>query len=236
MDEMTRLGSAPPSGIGEILVSCRAFAEYRAMFALTERDLELELLDCPGGAAEFTAVTGGRACDPLYGLAPDALLARAAADRRRAESYVQAHPEEYEWSFFAGLDDYRAQRDAALAAFAHDYATHPERYVEASLPELPFADEAFGLALCSHLLFAFADRLDLAFHVAAIAELTRVASREARIYPVFAMGSRPSLDLAPLRAELAARGIGAELVGVDYRFQRGEPVMLVCRRLNRSAP
>ena len=226
--ESARLGSAPPSGIGEVLVSCRSFDEYRAMFALTDAELGLALLDCPGGAAGFAAVTGAHACDPLYGLEPERLVARAQADRRRAEAYVRAHPEEYAWSFFAGLDDYRARRGAALTAFARDYEAHRDRYVEASLPELPFADDAFDLALSSHLLFAFADRLDLEFHVAAIEELTRVA-QEARIFPVFAMGSGPRLDLTPLRAALAARGIGAELVAVDYRFQRGEPAMLVAR-------
>ncbi len=232
------LGSATPSGIGEILVSCRTFDEYRAMFALSDEDLGLALLDCPGGAAGFTAVAGARAqaCDPLYGLESEPLVARAQADRRRAERYVREHPDEYAWSFFAGLPDYRAQRGAALAAFARDYETHRDRYVQASLPVLPFGDDAFDLVLSSHLLFAFADRLDRDFHLAAITEMTRVASREVRIFPVFAMGARPRLDLEPLRTELAARGIATELVEVEYQFQRGEPAMLVCRPLRRSAP
>ena len=230
-----RLGSATPSGIGDVLVSCRSFDEYRAMFALTDSDLGLALLDCPGGAAGFTAVAAAagarvQACDPLYGWEPERLVARAAADRRRAERYVREHPGEYAWTFFAGLSDYRARRGTALAAFARDYETHRDRYVPASLPELPFADDAFDLALSSHLLFAFADRLDLDFHVAAISELTRVASQGARIFPVFAMGSGPRLDLSPLRAKLEGHGIDTQLAGVDYQFQRGEPAMLVCRR------
>jgi hypothetical protein len=230
MSETAHLGSATPSGIGDVLVSCRAFDEYRTMFALTDAELGLSLLDCPGGAAGFTAVVGGRACDPIYAWDRERLLARAADDRRRAEAYVREHPDEYEWSFFAGLDDYRTRRGAALEAFAHDHATHPERYVPAALPDLPFAEDEFDLVLSSHLLFAFADRFDLDFHAAAIKEMTRVAARGARIFPVFAMGSRPRLDLFPLRAALASNGISTELVAVDYRFQRGEPLMLTCRR------
>jgi hypothetical protein len=220
-----------PDDVGDYLISARSFDEYRAMFALSDDDLGLALLDCPGGAAGFTAVAGARvqACDPLYELAPEALVARAEADRRRAERYVREHPGEYEWTFFSGLADYRERRGAALAAFARDYRAHRGRYVPASLPVLPFADDAFELVLSSHLLFAFADRLDLDFHLASITEMTRVASRGVRIYPVFAMGAAPRLDLGPLRAELAARGITTDLVGVDYRFQRGEPAMLVCR-------
>lgn len=33
-----------------MLVSARSFDEYRAMFALTDRDLDQRILDCPGGA------------------------------------------------------------------------------------------------------------------------------------------------------------------------------------------
>lgn len=239
-ESTAQLGSAASSGIGEVLVSCRSFDEYRAMFALTDQDLALALLDCPGGAAGFTAAAAAegahvQACDPLYGSEPERLVARAAADRRRAERYVREHPDEYAWTFFAGIPDYRAQRGAALAVFARDYETHRDRYVQASLPVLPFGDDAFDLVLSSHLLFAFADRLDLDFHLAAITEMTRVASRGARIFPVFAMGSGPRLDLSPLRAELDRRGIGTQLVAVDYEFQRGEPAMLVCHRTPTSS-
>jgi hypothetical protein len=233
MSRHDHLGAATPSGIGEVLVSCRSFDEYRAMFALTDQDLGRALLDCPGGAAGFTAAAAAtaarvQACDPLYDSAPDELLARATADRGRAERYVREHPGEYEWTFFEGLADYRARRGSALAAFARDYRTHRDRYVAASLPTLPFGDDAFDLVLSSHLLFAFADRLDLDFHRAAITEMTRVAAHGVRIFPVFAMGSGPRLDLEPLRTQLAADGIATQLVGVDYQFQRGEPVMLVC--------
>lgn len=233
--ESGRLGAAAPSGIGELLVSSRSLEEYRAMFALTDHDLGLRLLDCPGGAAGFTAAatTAGarvQACDPIYGLDPEEMVSRAEADLRRAERYVRGHPDEYEWTFFASIADYRAQRGASLAAFARDYERNRSRYVPASLPALPFGNDAFDLVLSSHFLFAFADRLDLDFHVAAIVEMTRVAAGGVRIYPVFAMGSGPRLDLDPLGAELAALGIVTRLVGVDYQFQRGEPVMMVCRR------
>ena len=177
-ESTAQLGSAASSGIGEVLVSCRSFDEYRAMFALTDQDLALALLDCPGGAAGFTAAAAAegahvQACDPLYGSEPERLVARAAADRRRAERYVREHPDEYAWTFFAGIPDYRAQPGAALAVFARDYETHRDRYVQASLPVLPFGDDAFDLVLSSHRLFAFADRLDLDFHLAAITEMMR---------------------------------------------------------------
>jgi hypothetical protein len=239
-DGRAALGAARPSGIGDLLVSSRSFAEYQRMFALTDRDFAGRILDCPGGAAGFTAeatAAGGtvRACDPVYDSDPDQLARRAESELRRAGDYVQQHPDEYEWSFFDRPDDYYARRRASAALFIADYREHRERYVTASLPVLPFPEGAFDLVLCSHFLFSYADRFDLAFHAAAIVELVRVSTGAVRIYPVFPMGSGPLLDLAPLEAILADQGISEQristtLVEVDYQFQRGEPVMLECRR------
>ncbi len=64
-------GTVDTSGIGQMLVSSRSLAECRAMFALTKQDLAGSMLDCPAGAASFTAevnAAGGdaTACDPIY--------------------------------------------------------------------------------------------------------------------------------------------------------------------------
>jgi len=57
------------------------------------------------------------------------------------------------------LERRRTLRESALDAFSTDRQS-PHRYVPAQLPELPFADNAFDLALCSHLLFTWSDVLD----------------------------------------------------------------------------
>ncbi|HVX46890.1 MAG TPA: methyltransferase domain-containing protein [Mycobacteriales bacterium] len=228
------LGAARPSGIGEILVSSRSFAEYRSMFRLTDSDLRQRILDCPGGASGFTAgaVAAGaaaRACDPLYGIPAEELSGVIAANRRRAQAYIRAHPDEYEWKFFADPDDYEREREESAQAFVTDYRARSQRYVAAALPRLPFPDDSFDLVLCSHLLFAYADRFELGFHLDAIRELMRVCSGEVRIFPLFSMGARPQLDLEPLVTALAAEGFRTDRVEVDYRFQRGEPFILVCK-------
>jgi SAM-dependent methyltransferase len=230
-----RVGTAAPTGIGEVLFSSRSYREYRAMFALTDAELAGRLLDCPGGAADFTATATAigadvYACDPAYVARPAELDARSLADLHRARCYVEAHPEEYTWSFFADLDTYGTERAASRAAFVAHYAHHRERYLAAQLPDLPFVDGAFDLVLCSHLLFSWADRLDLDFHEAAITEMTRVGAA-ARIFPTFAMGADPVLDLDPLLCRLRRQGIAAKFCPVDYLFQRGQPLMLeVARR------
>jgi hypothetical protein len=226
--------AVPDSGIGAVLVSARSLAEYRAMFALSDAALRRRLLDCPGGAASLTAevnVAGGdaTACDPAYAhTSADELVAHAHADADRGNRYVRAHPEQYRWDFFADPDDHQRSRSAAITRFAADRRAHPERYVPGELPRLPFTDNAFDLTLSSHLLFSYADRLDLVFHRDGIGELMRVTRNELRIFPLVAMGavSYPYLD--QLLAQLANHGITTRVADVDYEFQAGGNQMLVC--------
>ncbi|MGH3587025.1 MAG: hypothetical protein ACRDQ0_11955, partial [Pseudonocardia sp.] len=96
------------------------------------------------------------------------------------------------------------------------------------LPDLPLASASVDLALCSHLLFTWYDELDVAWHRRAIAELARVARREARIFPVVVQGTgEPVPFLDGLRAELRAAGHPSHVRDVPYRFQRGPNRMLV---------
>ncbi|MGH3770978.1 MAG: methyltransferase domain-containing protein [Pseudonocardiaceae bacterium] len=234
--ELSRTADAavPDSGIGVMLVSARSLDEYRAMFTLSDAALRRRLLDCPGGAASFTAevnATGGdaRACDPIYAhLSAEELAARARADTDCGNSYVRAHPEQYRWSFFTDPDDHQRSRNGAVTRFTADWRAHPERYVLGELPRLPFADDTFDLVLSSHLLFSYADRLDLAFHRDSIGELMRVTRDELRIFPLMAMGavSYPYFD--QLLTQLADQGITTQVIDVDYEFQVGGNQMLVC--------
>src|SRR5215469_1021562 len=62
------------------------------------------------------------------------------------------------------------------------------RYVDAQLPTLPFADQSFDHALCSHFLFLFlySAQLGEKFHRAAMLEMCRIA-RESRVFPLLAL-------------------------------------------------
>lgn len=228
----------PDSGIGEVLMSSRGLAEYRAMFALTDADLAGSILDCPGGASSATAeicAGGGKAiaCDPVYGrgLITDQLAQLTQAETDRGNTYVREHPDQYRWTFFTDPDDHHRSRSRAGQLFAHDYRDHPQRYVAGSLPHLPFPTASFDLALSSHLLFSYADRLSAAFHHQALTELVRVARTEARIFPLVAMGSNP-YDVTDLLVALRGEGIIGDVVDVDYEFQAGGNQMLVCRRVS----
>ncbi|WP_006247627.1 methyltransferase domain-containing protein [Mycolicibacterium tusciae] len=224
----------PDSGIGEVLVSSRSLAEYRAMFALSDTDLRAVILDCPGGAASATAeinAAGGnaRAVDPLYGrgLTTVQLAGLTQAETDRGNAYVRAHPEQYRWTFFTDADHHHSSRSQAGQRFARDYEDNPGHYIAAQLPDLPFPSGAFDLVLSSHLLFSYADRLTPQFHRDAIAELVRLARVEVRIFPLVAMGSLP-YDLDRLLHALRPVGITSRVIDVDYEFQAGGNQMLVC--------
>lgn len=220
-----------------MLVSCRSLAEYRAMFGLTADDLRSRVLDCPGGASSFTAEIVGAggdatACDPIYATAtPDELASLALAEIDRGNSYVRAHPDGFVWTFFADPDAHRTTRRAAARIFAAHLGAGSGHYVAAALPELPFDDRAFDLVLSSHLLFSYADRLDLDFHHRAIAEMVRVARREVRLYPLVPVGEEAAYSqLEQLLSKLDQDGIRAHTTEVSYEFQRGARHMLVCTR------
>lgn len=216
--------------IGEMLVSCRSLAEYRGMFGLSDADLAGRVLDCPGGAASAVADlralgVDALACDPLYGTGAD-LAARARNEVDRAAQYVADHPDEYVWTWFRDPTDYVEHRRASAERFVAHHAAEPARYVRGTLPALPFPDRTFDLVLCSHLLFSYVDRLDEAFHLAALRELVRVGRGDVRVFPLVPMGSDRPVPLDGLRAALAADGVASRVVPTGYEFQRGGAAML----------
>ncbi|MFF2083323.1 methyltransferase domain-containing protein [Nocardia sp. NPDC058176] len=207
------------------------------MFALTDADLRRRILDCPGGAAGFTAEVCRRggdvtACDVAYadgGIAR--VAASAVAEAERGNRFVRERVESFRWSFFTDPDDHLHARCRSAADFAAHSMAAPDRYRAARLPALPFADNSFDLVLSSHLLFSYADDLDYDFHRAAITELVRVAGNEVRLFPLVPVGSSVRYArLDELLDDLGENGIESRIVPVDYEFQAGAHEMLVCVR------
>lgn len=221
---------ADPDDVGDYLITARSFAEYRAMFALTDSDLCGSVLDCPGGGSSFTALANQAgasaiAADPVYAQPRDSLTALVRTDLQRGCAHTAAGADRYVWDFYGDLDGYARVRRWSAGAFSRDLIAHAARYVPASLPGLPFAGGRFDLVLSSHFLFTYADRLDLDFHRAALRELHRVARHEVRVFPLLEQGGRPVPAL--LSQLLATLGIAHRIQRVGYEFQRGGNEMLV---------
>jgi hypothetical protein len=220
----------------------RSFAEYEQLFGLTAADLEGRILGCGDGPAAFNAEATRRgsrvvSCDPLYGFSRDSIETRIAATCDTVLEQTRRHADQFVWGRgIASIDELGEVRMRAMRVFLADYGDGKEagRYVDASLPVLPFAHASFDLALCSHLLFLYSARFDEAFHRASIRELCRVAA-EVRVFPLLALDGSRSPFVDACVEEARATGAVAETVAVSYEFQRGGNEMLRLRRGDRPS-
>ncbi|TML37895.1 MAG: hypothetical protein E6G27_16280 [Actinobacteria bacterium] len=231
------------AGVGEMLISARSLAEYRGMFDLTDAELlSGAVLDCPGGAASFAVEARALGAvvvsvDPAYAWPAPDLVRRARDDATRASRYSLDHPEHFVWTWFPTTGDHLRERTEACERFVNGLVGPPRSLnCSACLPHLPFADATFALVVSSHLLFVYADRLDVGFHVEAIGELARVSAGEVRLFPLVDPGAVTYPELDELRTILAAGGIDSEIRRVAYETVRGGNELLACRRKDQEQP
>ena len=216
----------------------RSLEEYTRFFALDLAALRRRsVLDVAAGPASFTAEAcrlgiDAVAVDPLYGENSSALTRQVTNDYERMTMQMRAKPQLFRLKSFSSLGEAAADRRSAAARFLTDFEANDRhgRYVRGALPHLPFLDGAFDLVLCAHLLFIYATRFDLAWHVAACVELARVSNGEVRIHPVCGANGQLYPQLDALRRELAAEGIESTVVPVNYEFFVGSTSMLVLHR------
>ncbi|MCP4537943.1 MAG: SAM-dependent methyltransferase [Chloroflexi bacterium] len=210
----------------------RSFKEYAGIFDLTETELGLDILGCGDGPASFNAEMHQRgcrvlSCDPIYQFTSQQI------ERRIAETYdlvleqTQQNVDAFIWTAIGSLEELGCVRMSAMQRFLADYEQGKKegRYLAASLPQLPFQERRFGLALCSHFLFLYSNRLSLDFHRAAIEEMCRVAA-EVRIFPLLDLEGNVSPHLDAVVQELRQTGHSVEIRRVPYEFQRGGNEMM----------
>ncbi len=223
--------------LAEVVPWGRSLAEYRRMFALTPADEKKSILGCADGPASFNAelsATGGHVVsgDPLYRYRHDKIAERINEVFPLVIQQTAQNQHEFVWGDLipniAALSEIRQQ---AMADFLKDYektCTHNgknQRYADCELPRLPFPENTFELALCSHFLFLYSKHHTARFHIESIVELTRVAS-EVRIFPLQELGSRPSRHLNQVITTLRSHGFTAKIERVNYEFQQGGNQML----------
>ncbi|WPP39700.1 SAM-dependent methyltransferase [Paenibacillus hunanensis] len=218
--------------LSRIVFIGRTFDEYLSMFDLTKQDLiGRRILDCPAGACSFTAVANTlgaqvTATDIAY-YHPFAQLAeKGLADIEHTMLHMEKVQSNYVWDYFQSVADLKKHRSQALADCAHDMQQFPERYIAATLPRLPFEENAFDLTLSAHFLFMYSDRLDYEFHLQTVQELLRVTRQEIRIFPLVDLSCRRYQHLDQLIEYIENAGYQTEEVTVSYEFQKGANTML----------
>src|SRR2546421_5017697 len=160
----------------------RSFDEYVRMFALTENDLGRSILDCAAGPSSFGAemfLRGDRVicCDPTYEFSAEQIRARVATVRDDMIKQLRGQLGQFVWKYIRSIEHLEEVRMGAMEKFLEDFSADRsrERYRVMGLPKLELADTEFELALCSHFLFLYSDKLDEAFQLDSLRELLRVA-------------------------------------------------------------
>jgi SAM-dependent methyltransferase len=214
----------------------RSYEEYTSMFSLTGADMAGRILGCGDGPASFNAEATRRgnrvvSCDPIYAFSKADIEARIAATYEHVIDQTRQNQNEFVWEAIPSVEDLGQVRMAAMQTFLEDYPAGlvEGRYLNSELPTLPFHDDDFDLALCSHLLFLYSRQLDEGFHYSSLLELCRVA-KEVRVFPLLALGGAISPHLEGSVEMLRAAGHQVSIQRVSYEFQRGACEMLRIKR------
>ena len=222
--------------LSEVVPWGRSLSEYRDMFSLSSDDLEKKILGCGDGPACFNAEvnSGGgdvTSIDPIYRFSADQIRSRIDEVYPQIMEQVSKNRNDYVWNNISSVEELGKDRVEAMEIFLNDYKKHHKsrRYIDASLPVLPFDKDEFNLALCSHYLFLYSEHVNLVQHMQSMKELCRVA-KEVRVYPLLTISSNEkSPHLNPVIAQLEREGVEVSLVPVEYEFQKGATKMLVAK-------
>ena len=218
----------------------RTLSEYKEFLDLDIDYLKgLKVLDCPSGPSSFVAEAnrmGIRAvgCDFFYDLPLEQLVNKGLKDISHVMERLSEKMHLFKWDYYSSVEDVKDSRTRALKLFEEDYqiGLKEKRYVKASLPFLPFPDRSFELVISAHFLFIYDDKLDYEFHLNSIVELSRVCSREVRIYPLQSMNARIYPYMDKLMSDLKQTGLEARIVEVGFEFLRGSNFMLRIKPAN----
>jgi hypothetical protein len=221
--------------LNEVVPWGRCLKEYKEMFSLSEVDLQGKILGCGDGPASFNAevtAAGGKviSVDPIYGFSANQIESRVNEASHNIAQQLEINKANYIWASFKNVEEVVSSRLSAMKAFLKDYEIGRTngRYIEASLPALPFQEKQFSLAVCSHFLFLYSSHINEEQHIKGVLELCRVA-KEVRVYPLVTLDGQPSPHLAPVIHAVTATGYSAEVIAVPYSFQKNATEMLVLK-------
>ena len=210
----------------------RSFDEYLDMFNLSEDDLVRDIVGVGDGPASFNSLMHQRgtpivSVDPIYRYSEAELRQRIQETYNDVIAQARQNQGKFVWTKIASVDELAEIRMQAMDTFCGDLESGKQqgRYIDASLPNLPFPDGQFDLVLSAHLLFFYSANRDLMFHLNAVRELLRIGS-EVRIFPIVDVNSNPSPFLSSVIDELEKDGIACSVERVPYHFQKTGNEML----------
>ena len=225
-----------PFLLEHVLIWSRSFDEYQKIFSLKKKDLKKKILGCADGASSFnvTASSMGAnitSCDPLYGLEPRAVGNKIYSSCELIYPKILSSVDDFNWDYFSDPQELKAKRLSASKNFLKDFSQqrNNERYINASLPTLPFDDDNFDIALCGNFLFLYSEILSVDFHIDSVLELVRVA-KDVRIFPLIGNDRKRPKQLKYVLDALDELPVTYKIVEVDYHFTKGANQMLQIKK------
>lgn len=210
----------------------RPFDEYVKILSLTPDDLEKRIIGCGDGPAAFNATMHKRgkfvvSVDPIYQFSGAEIRRRVEEVYPKMMEQLLAHLDTYNFKTITSPEHLGRIRMGAMEEFLEDFECGKAegRYLPHALPDLPYGDGSFDLALCSHVLFTYSEQLSRSFHCKAALEMCRVA-KEVRIHPLLAMSSERSPHLPVVCEVVKEHGYQCQVEAVDFEFQIGANEML----------
>jgi len=201
--------------------------EYISMFNIGHDELKYSILDCGGGPSSFNSeMTKDEgnvvSIDLIYQFKDIEIQKRIDETFEGMMKQAEENRDKFVWNHIASTTELRNLRKTAMTMFIEDYdiGLKEGRYIFAELPKLPFKDNEFNLALCSHLMFLYSDILSYEFHVESIKEMLRVAI-EIRIFPIVDLNCNQSAYVEDIIEHFTAEGYDVTIEQCGYEFQKG---------------
>ncbi|MDD3080438.1 MAG: hypothetical protein PHH37_15235 [Paludibacter sp.] len=208
----------------------RNLAEYRAMFGLTDEDLQKQIAGFGDGPASFNAELtrqGGHVVsfDPLYLFDREQIRQRIMETKDIVELQTRGNQSNFVWKNIRDVDHLMQIRLDAMTCFLDDFDVDNSRYIPHEMPEkIHCADRTFDLGLSSHFLMLYPE-LGLEFHIRSIVEMLRIC-HEIRIFPLLNLNAVTSEMFLPVM-EYFSKDYQVEVRKVNYEFQKNGNEVLV---------
>lgn len=115
------------------------------------------IIGCGDGPSSFNATLTKRggsiiSTDPLYRFSAKEIRNRIDNTYPKILEQTRKNSSKFIWTNICSVENLGQIRKTTMEEFLTDYPTGREegRYLDASLPSIPFGDKGFELALCSH--------------------------------------------------------------------------------------
>lgn len=210
----------------------RSLKEYSKFFNLSENDLNKKIISVGDGPCSFNSeiTKMGKYCvsfDPIYKFTKQQIQNRIDETYKLVQQETIENFNNFIWKEYKNPEELFKIRLSSMAIFLEDFekGKMENRYITGELPHLPFQNNEFDLAICSHFLFLYTEQFSLENHIKSIIEILRVAN-EFRIFPILDFDAKKSEHLNPVISEMKGKGFDCSIEKVNYEFQKGGNEML----------